>query len=118
MCVLLSNRAAAHTVSLCYFILYKDSKASILSLCECLSLHTCVCVVRCCSRGRGCGAASSGAGGTAGSWPAAGAERPAETAASPSFPSPCTSGTGSQRSSAAGSDKEEVSGQLREKAKW
>lgn len=39
--MLLSNRAAAHTVSLCYFILYKDSKASILfSLC----VSVCVCV--------------------------------------------------------------------------
>lgn len=43
--MLLSNRAAAHTVSLCYFILYKDSKASILfSLCVSVSLCTRVCV--------------------------------------------------------------------------
>lgn len=41
--MLLSNRAAAHTVSLCYFILYTDSKASIL-FSVCVSLCTRVCV--------------------------------------------------------------------------
>lgn len=56
------------------------------------------------SRGRGCGAASSGVGEPAGSWPAAGAERPAGRAACPSSPSPCTSETGSLQSSAAGNE--------------
>ena len=51
------------------------------------------------SRECGCGAASSGAGETAGSWPTAGAVRPAGTAASPSSPSPCTTETGNQQSS-------------------
>lgn len=63
-------------------------------------LHVCVCVcVHFRSYGRGCGAASSGVGAPAGSCPAADAEQLAETAASPSSPSPCTTETGSQQSS-------------------
>lgn len=66
------------------------------TLCVCL----CVRIIHWHSRAHGCGAASLGAGETAGRRPAADAELQAETEASLVSPSPCTSGKGSQKSSA------------------
>lgn len=59
----------------------------------------CVCCIHFGSHGRGCGAASSGVDEPAESWPAADAVLLAETAASPSSLSPCTTETQSLQSS-------------------